>query len=834
MKHLLILALSLFQFVLFGQPLSYYLPQDIQYNPNIPTPHSIIGHEVGEWHITHDKLVQYMSALDQSSDRISLIRRGTTYEGRPLILLVFTSPENHKNLDDIQAKHFALTEPGSSNLKTSEMPVVIHQGFSIHGNEPSGSNASMLAAYYLAAAQGPEIENILQNAVILFDPSFNPDGLQRFSTWVNMHKSKNINPDPQDREYSESWPGGRTNHYWFDMNRDWLPVQLNESKVRIATFQSWYPNILTDHHEMGTNSTFFFQPGIPSRTHPLIPEMNQKLTAEIAEYHAKGLNAIGSLYYSEEDFDDYYFGKGSTYPDLHGGIGILFEQASSRGHAQESENGILTFPFTIRNQFTTALSTIRAGVGMREKLLNYQRDYYEKSRRDAEKSMIVFGDEKDAAKVFHLAEILQRHKIKIHEIASDFNHNGKIYKKGFAYMVPKNQKQSNLIKAIFEVRNTFKDSLFYDISAWTFPLAFNLDYDENAPGNYLGDEVKNLQKPQGNLKEADQNYAYLLEWHEYYTPRALYAMLKKGMIVKTAMKQFSIGGKSYDYGTLMIPSSLQPIQGEELASFLKTIAEENSLTIQGVNTGMTEGPDLGSRNFMPVHLPKVALLIGDGITYADAGEIWHVFDQRYDIPITKIDTRNLGRVDLKSYTHLIIPNLQGSLSKDETDKIKSWVSAGGILIAYKNAIRWANNAELMKAKFKSSREPAVNVTYENKQNFAGARGIGGSIFMTEIDRSHPVNFGYKNRQLPLFKNATLMIEPDEQSYNNPILFTANPLLSGYIHAETLKELGGTSAFKSSSFGKGSVIGFTENTNLRAFWFGTNKLMMNAVFFGHLF
>jgi hypothetical protein len=230
----------------------------------------------------------------------------------------------------------------------------------------------------------------------------------------------------------------------------------------------------------------------------------------------------------------------------------------------------------------------------------------------------------------------------------------------------------------------------------------------------------------------------------------------------------------------------------------------------------------------------VALLIGDGITYADAGEIWHVFDQRYDIPITKIDTRNLGRVDLKSYTHLIIPNLQGSLSKDETDKIKSWVSAGGILIAYKNAIRWANNAELMKAKFKSSREPAVNVTFENKQNFAGARGIGGSIFMTEIDRSHPVNFGYKNRQLPLFKNATLMIEPDEQSYNNPILFTANPLLSGYIHAETLKELGGTSAFKSSSYGKGSVIGFTENTNLRAFWFGTNKRMMNAVFFGHLF
>jgi len=834
MKHLFYLTFIFCNFQLASQSLSYYLPQDIEYNSAIPTPKSIIGHEVGEWHVTHDKLVQYMHSLDQASDRISLITRGYTYEGRPLILLIITSPENHKNLDKIKSNHYALTEPENSNLKTSEMPVVIHQGFSIHGNEPSGSNASLLAAYYLAAAQGPEIENILKNTVILFDPSFNPDGLQRFSTWVNMHKSKNINPDPQDREYSESWPGGRTNHYWFDMNRDWLPVQLNESKVRITTFQEWYPNILTDHHEMGTNSTFFFQPGIPSRTHPLIPEMNQKLTAEIAEYHEKGLNAIGSLYYSEEDFDDYYFGKGSTYPDLHGGIGILFEQASSRGHAQESENGILTFPFTIRNQFTTALSTIRAGVGMREKLLNYQRDFYEKARKESDKGAIVFGDEKDAAKVFHLTDILHRHQIKFHEITSDFSIKGKNYKKGFAFMVPKNQKQTHLIKAIFEIRNTFKDSLFYDISAWTFPLAFNLDYDENAPEAYLGSEVKTLSKPKGMLNKNSGNYAYLLEWHEYYTPKALYAMLKKGLIVKTAMNQFSIDGKSYDYGTLMIPGSLQPIQGEELTSFLKGIAEENSLTIHGVNTGMTQGPDLGSRNFMPVNLPKVALLIGDGITYADAGEIWHVFDQRYDIPITKIDTRNLNRVDLKSYTHLIIPNLQGSLSKDDSEKIKSWVTSGGILIAFTNALRWATNNEFIKAKFKSSREPAVNISFENKENFAGAKGIGGSIFLTKTDRSHPINFGFKNDHLPVFKNASLIMEADEQSYNNPILFTANPLLSGYIHPETLKELGNTSAFKSSPLGKGNVIGFTDNTNLRAFWFGTNKLMMNAIFYGHLF
>src|SRR5690606_14698027 len=292
--------------------------------------------DLGEWHITHDKLVTYMYAIAKASDRISIENRGYTYEGRPLILLTITSTQNHLNLENIRQKHLTLSNPNSGSIDITNMPVVINQGFSIHGNEPSGSNAALALVYYLAAAQGAKIENILEKAVILLDPSFNPDGLQRFASWVNMHKSENINPDPNNREYSESWPGARTNHYWFDMNRDWLPVQHPDSRVRIETYHKWYPNILTDHHEMGTNSTFFFQPGIPSRTHPLTPDKNQILTGEIAEFHAAALDQIGSFYYAEEDFDDFYYGKGSTFPDINGGIGILFEQASSRGHAQES------------------------------------------------------------------------------------------------------------------------------------------------------------------------------------------------------------------------------------------------------------------------------------------------------------------------------------------------------------------------------------------------------------------------------------------------------------------------------------------------------------------
>ena len=209
--------------------------------------------------------------------------------------------------------------------------------------------------------------------------------MQRFAYWANTNRSQNLNPDPNDREYSEIWPGGRTNHYWFDMNRDWLPVQLPESRARIKTFHDWMPNILTDHHEMGTNSSFFFQPGIPSRTHPLTPKLNQELTKEIATYHAKALDKIGSLYYSEESFDDFYYGKGSTFPDINGSIGILFEQASSRGHIQESVNGLLTFPFTIKNQFTAALSTLDAANSMRSDILKYQSDFFKNSRKEGKK-----------------------------------------------------------------------------------------------------------------------------------------------------------------------------------------------------------------------------------------------------------------------------------------------------------------------------------------------------------------------------------------------------------------------------------------------------------------
>ncbi len=810
--------------------LSYYLPKNISYNKNIPTPKMIIGHEVGEWHVTHDKLIEYMKILAKFSDRITIENREETFEGRPLLLLKITSPKNHENIDVIRENHIKATDDTTINV--SKLPIVVYQGFSIHGNEPSGSNASLVAAYYLAAAEGNEINNLLENTVILLDPSLNPDGLQRFAYWANSNKSKNINPDPNDREYHEVWPRARTNHYWFDMNRDWLPVQLPESSARIATYHKWLPNILTDHHEMGSNSTFFFQPGIQSRTHPLTPKMNQKLTKEIAKYHASALDKIGSTYYSEESFDDFYYGKGSTFPDINGGIGILFEQGSSRGHAQETKNGVLTFPFTIRNQFTTVLSTLKAANEMRVKILKYQQDFYKNARNTYEKNAIVFGDEKDAAKSYHLAEVLKKHKIRIHELKSDLKIGNKKFKKGYSYVVPKNQKNKFLIKAMFDVRKQFKDSLFYDVSAWTFNHAFGVDFENNISLSKAGKEITTLKPKEGSIN-FKSNIGYLIPWNEYYTPKALQAILEKKLRVKVAMKNFKNNAISYDYGTIFIPSQNQKINNEDLFNFLEKTSKENYINITGVKTGLNEGIDLGSNNFKSITKPKVAMLVGNGIFGNDAGEIWHLFDQRFNIPITKLDLSYFDRIDISKYTTIIIPN-SFSVSIEVTQKLKKWVLNGGTLIGYRNTINWLVNEKFIRVNFKRVQTDTIkNITFEDKQKSRGAQVIGGAIFKAKLDRSHPINFGYKNNSIALFRNTRLFIEPSIKSYNNPIQYTSDPLLSGYISKENLKEIKNSIPFKIQNLGKGKVLIFTDNTNFRGFWYGTNKLLMNAVFFSKI-
>ena len=812
-----------------NQNLDYYFSElNFIADENIPTPHEILGFNVGEWHVSHDKLLSYMFELEKVSDRVKLEKTGKTFEGRDLVVLIITSEKNHNNIDNIIKQRSKVYE-NEKDLKNKK--IVVYQGFSIHGNESSGSNASLLYAYYLASAKGDFINSILENSVIIIDPSMNPDGLQRFSGWVNSHRNMNLTSDSNDREYNEVWPGGRTNHYWFDLNRDWLPAQLPESQSRLKTFYKWMPNILTDHHEMGTNTTYFFQPGVPSRTHPLTPEMNQILTNKISKYFAEDLDNIGSLYFSGERFDDFYYGKGSTFPDINGSIGILFEQASSRGHFQESENGILTFPFTIKNQLTTSISTIKAALDLKDELIKYQNNFYDASQKknNHNDEYLIFGNEKDKYRTKKLAEILLRHQIDIYESEEDILDKDNIYKSGYSYLVPKNQRQINLINAMFESRTKFNDSIFYDVSAWTLPHAFNLDYNLNF---IYKKELKKIDEidfsVDFNLEPS--NYAYLIEWHEYLTPKALNMLLEKNIRVKVATQQFNVKGVKYDYGTLMIPVSGN--DAEYLHKNMIKISDECKLIVNTVNTGLTSGPDLGSNSFKTINKKNIAILIGDGISAYDAGEIWHLLDTRYDIAISKIQLSTTLKSNLSKYTTLIIPSSE-IISNEIIKKITDWTKNGGTLITYKNSIDWLQSANIIDFNIIEQEISANDISYEDADNFYDAQKIGGAIFQTQLDLTHPINFGYTDEYMPIFRNSTIFLKPDNIKYRTPIKYTENPLLSGYISQNNLNTLKNTTPIKITGFGDGKIIYLTDNTNFRAFWYGTNKVLMNAIFFADI-
>lgn len=815
--------------------LEYYLPQNTIYNKNIPTPKSIFHFELGEMHTDHTQVANYMNIIANASDRISIETTGYTYENRPLQLLTISSPKNLANIDEILKRHQAVAVAGANNTDLSDLPIVIYLGYSIHGNESSGTGAAIALAYYLAAGENAELEKTLDNTIILLDPCFNPDGLQRFSSWVNSNKSSNLVTDSNDREFNEMWPRGRFNHYWFDMNRDWLPVQLPESQARIRSYRKWLPNLLCDFHEMGTDATYFFQPGEPTRTNPLTPELNQILTKKIAGYHAKALDKIGSSYFIEKNFDDFYYGKGSSYPDINGSIGILFEQASSRGHAQESVNGILTFPFTIRNQFTTSLSSIQAAYEMRKELLDYQRDFYVKARNDGKKSAIkgyIFGDENDATRVNELAKILNQHKIEMLKLKEDVTINKKKFAKNLSYIIPVDQQNTKLINAIFDRQTKFKDSLFYDISTWSFDLAFNLNFEGVNSLSQAGGQYEPVVKR--GLVSKKSNIGYLIEWTDYDSPKLLNQILSKNIRVRATKQPFTSAGKTYSYGTLFVPVQNQEMDSDALFDYLNKIIPDYAIEIAAVDTGFTEGINLGNPSFVTLTQPKVAMVVGQGVDASDAGEIWHLLDQKAAMPLTKINLEQLQNVDLNRYTTLILANGNyNSFSSRAIAKIEQWVQAGGTLIAYQDAIKWLNDAKFIDLTFKTIKNEAKNISFEKADDYRGAKLISGAIFETKLDLSHPINFGMPRNTLPIFRNSSIIIEPNKSSFNNPIQYAKNPLISGYISKENLELLKETVPFQTIKKGDGRITIFTDNTNFRAFWLGTEKLLWNAIFFSKL-
>lgn len=849
MKKIIIVASLLVCYIsLVAQDLKYYLPGDVTYNATIPVPKDIIYHEVGEYHVTHDRLVNYMKAIAAAApERVKLEMMGFSYESRPQVLLIITSKKNQANLEQIRQQHLQLTDPSkSASVNIENMPIVVYLGHSIHGNEQSGTNAALLSAYYLAAAQGKQIDDMLDNTIILFDPSFNPDGMQRFSTWVNQHKSKNLVSDPNSREFNEVWPSGRFNHYWFDLNRDWLPAVHVESQNRLAWFHKWKPNILNDHHEQGSNATFFFQPGVPSRVNPLTPAKNQELTAKLAKFHAKYLDRIGTLYFTKESYDDFYYGKGSTYPDINGAIGILFEQASSRGHLQQTANGLLSFPATIKNQFVTALSTLEGATALRKEFLQFQRDFFKNSLAEgtsASTKAFVYGDKKDETKNALFTEMLLRHQIEVYKLGTKIKANENDFEPTTSFVVPAAQPQYKLIQTIFEKTFNYKDSLFYDITAWTMPLAFGLPAAELGAAQYspslLGSRVITAEEPAVKTNLPTSSYGYLVEWDKLLAPKALYELQSAGLLVKVATRSFEIAISNstfaFGYGTLLIPIQGQLQSVEAIHKLVNDIVNRNKLKAHALQTGAaSSGVDIGSAKFVVIAKPNIAMLTGTGVNALDAGEVWHLLDQRMEIPTTHLEATSFNRLDIDKYNTIIM--VSGSYGELNKEKLKNWVQAGGTLIVTEDAINWTAQNGISDIKFKKAKPPVDSLQkkrYIDREQIEGAQRVTGAIFGADADLTHPLAYGYNQPTISLFKANSVFMEKSKNPYATPFYYGANPMQSGWVSKENKDAIKNSAAVIVNTLGNGRVINIADNPNFRAFWLGGTKLFMNAIFFGRI-
>lgn len=823
-----------------------YLPTDVQYDSNIPLPASVLGAPVGQWHARHDQIVQYMQLLAQKSPRISLIETGRTHENRQLLLLAITAEANQANLEQIRSAHMQRLAEGKQPSKSD--PLVLWMGYSVHGDEPSGANAALLIAYYLAAAQGQAIDELLNNNVVLLDPSINPDGLSRFAQWANMHKGQNLVADPNHREHRQGWPNGRTNHYWFDLNRDWLLLTHPESQARIKQFQRWRPHVLTDFHEMGPNSTFFFQPGIPSRKNPFTPQQNVELTEALAQFHARALDNSRELYFTQEAYDDFYYGKGSTYPDALGSIGILFEQASSRGHLQDTINGPLAFTDTIQNQVTTSLSTFAGALATKQALLDYQQDFYKQTKdliKNDDLRGYILSEADDASRFNALKSILQQHQIEYRGLSKAAEVDDRKYDPTNSIFVPLDQPSYRLIKSMFSTRKRFDDNSFYDVSNWNLPLAFNIQYDE-VEKNLFRRLSLTRDMPQGKAEKLPDivkgAYAYGFSWSDYNAPALLQELLEQGVQVRVAESAFSAstnaGKISFPAGSVVIPTALK--QPQQLEGILTRTSGHFGIPVWSINTGLTQqGIDLGSRNMHPVKAPKVMIVGGKNTSQYEAGEVWHYLDTRVGLPVSIVELDRLTAIDLSAYTHMIwVDGNYRSVGDATVKAVETWVKNGGVLIGQTGATKWFSQQNWLAAKFIPEEEVkgafnSNDLNFAQRDAFDAKQSIAGAVFETRLDVSHPLTFGLGDSQLPMFRNhQNIMLKP-QKPFITAALYTAEPLMAGFTADELQDLIADSAAVVAHRLGKGRVIGLADNVNFRGYWYGTSRLMSNAIYLSGL-
>jgi hypothetical protein len=843
------------------------------------SPEAFLGYQVGTRYTPHHKVVAYFEHVAQSTPlQVKNLTYGYTYEGRPLMLSFVSSPENISNLENIRKQNLSLaglqptsSTSGSSANSSSAKTAIVWLSYNVHGNEPSSSEAAMLTIYSLvsgkqaAGSLAPAFQNPakwLENTVVVIDPCINPDGRDRYVNWFSSVVGKNAQAHPATREHMEPWPMGRSNHYNFDLNRDWAWQTQQESQLRLKQYNQWMPHIHVDFHEQGFNEPYYFAPAAEP-FHEVITPWQRNFQTQIGKNNAKYFDLQGWLYFTRERFDLLYPSYGDTYPTYNGAIGMTYEQGghSRGGLAVQTEDGdTLTLADRAWHHFTTGMSTIEISSRQAANLLKEFEQFFKVANSSGfgiYKSYIIKNKPEDVERINALQNLLRKNGISFGTATNNASFTGFTYLKGKEekctiaegdLVIPAKQPRSAMVKVLFEPQTQLSDSATYDITAWAIPYAFGVEAYalKETPSFSEATNLKGtLSGNKGSESEMANAYAYAFSWTGVQSASLLGKLLQAGVVARVAQEPFTMSGKDFSRGTIIITKAANRNVSVPLHQLIQKL-NTDFLPIYPLSTGFAEkGFDLGSDRVKTIHKKNVVMVTGSSVSSLSAGEIWHFFDHQLDYPLLLVQAEQMGALDLNQVHVLIVPAAYWNqlASKESSESIKQWVRKGGTLIALENTVALMASAEwgIQKkstegngsnaggaGKEGNSNLYAAVKPYANRERAELAEMTAGAIYKLEIDNTHPLAFGYPNYYYTLKQDGNVYEFFKDNGWNVGVLKNDN-YVSGFVGHQLKPKVSDGWIFGVQPMGRGQVVYLNDNPIFRSFWENGKLFICNAVF-----
>jgi hypothetical protein len=819
-------------------------------NAQVKSPEEFLGYKIGTHFTPHWKVVNYFQHVAENASKMMKLQEyGQTNEGRPLLVAFVSTAENIGNLENIRKNNLRLAnqnldKPDSYRVAPMEnTPAIVWLSYNVHGNEASSTEAAMMTLYALIDPSNTKTKEWLKNTVVVIDPCLNPDGRDRHVNWFNSVVSKNPDPVNAAREHDEPWPGGRTNHYNFDLNRDWAWQTQIESQQRMKLYNDWLPQVHVDYHEMGVNSPYYFAPAAQPY-HEVITKWQSDFQETIGRNHAKYFDESGWLYFTKQDYDLYYPSYGDTYPTYNGAIGMTYEQAGGGrgGTAVITASGdTLTLYDRALHHFTTSLSTIEVSSQNAAKLIKEFHKFFNDAVTTGigdYKSYIIKNTPGSEERIKALLQLLDRNKI-AYSLAKAGNANGYNYnnRRSETFSIAVNdiliisqQPRSAMVKVLFEPNSKLIDSVTYDITAWSLPYVYGLNaYASKQNISSAGSWTQSSKI----TNDATSNYGYAIQWNGMESAKAVAQLLKKGIKLRYVEEPFELNGHQFDRGSVLV---LKTGNNTSAWDAVRKIANENGIHLYPISTGFVDkGFDFGSNKVHFMKAPRVAMLTGNGVYSNAAGEVWFFFDQRLDYPITLINLRNFSPANLSSFDLLIMPGGDYSFlnDKNSSEQFRSWITNGGKVVALESAVAqlskldWAIIAKKGDDSDKKDSSYALLRRYEDRERESVAGLTAGSIYKVELDNTHPLAFGYPNYYYTM-KLDDNIYEFMKDGWNVGIVRKDEPV-AGFVGYRLKPKLKDGLLFGVQNIGEGSITYLADNVLFRNFWENGKLMFCNAVF-----